>query len=69
MALHKHSVFTRGTIWDIDSSDHWGVELGKVLATRITPEFESETEPDVSHDSCTNALIRPYRARKSVRFY
>jgi len=62
VALYEHSVFTQGTIWSIDSFDQWGVELGKVLAKRIIPELESEDEPDLRHDSSTNALIRKYRA-------
>jgi glucose-6-phosphate isomerase len=61
VALYEHSVFTQGTVWDIDSFDQWGVELGKVLAKRIIPELESEDEPTLSHDSSTNALIRRYR--------
>jgi len=61
VALYEHSVFTQGTIWDIDSFDQWGVELGKVLAQRIIPELESQTEPDLKHDTSTNALIRRYR--------
>ena len=61
VALYEHSVFTQGTIWGIDSFDQWGVELGKVLAKRIIPELESETEPELKHDSSTNALIRRYR--------
>src|SRR6202023_1729832 len=64
VALYEHSVFTQGTIWDIDSFDQWGVELGKVLATRIIPELESGTEPELTHDSSTNALVRRYRALK-----
>jgi len=60
VALYEHSVFTQGTVWGIDSFDQWGVELGKVLAKRIIPELESETE--LRHDSSTNALIRRYRA-------
>ncbi len=64
VALYEHSVFTQGVIWDIDSFDQWGVELGKVLATQIIPELESETEPELAHDSSTNALIRRYRALK-----
>ncbi len=64
VALYEHSVFTQGVIWDIDSFDQWGVELGKVLATKIIPELESETEPELTHDSSTNALIRRYRAMK-----
>ena len=61
VALYEHSVFTQGAIWDIDSFDQWGVELGKVLAKRIIPELEAEAEPDLEHDSSTNALIRRYR--------
>jgi glucose-6-phosphate isomerase len=61
IALYEHSVFTQGTIWNIDSFDQWGVELGKVLASRIVPELESEDDPRLSHDSSTNALIRRYR--------
>ena len=64
VALYEHSVFTQGTIWGIDSFDQWGVELGKTLAKRIVPELQSETEPDLAHDSSTNALIRAYRARR-----
>jgi glucose-6-phosphate isomerase len=64
VALYEHSVFTQGTIWNIDSFDQWGVELGKVLAQRIIPELESKTEPKLSHDSSTNALIRRYRKLK-----
>ena len=61
VALYEHSVFTQGTIWNIDSFDQWGVELGKVLAQRIIPELESEAEPELGHDSSTNNLIRRYR--------
>jgi glucose-6-phosphate isomerase len=64
VALYEHSVFTQGAIWDIDSFDQWGVELGKVLATQIIPELESDEEPELSHDSSTNALIRRYRSLK-----
>ncbi len=64
VALYEHSVFTQGTIWDIDSFDQWGVELGKVLAVQILPELESATEPELAHDSSTNALIRHYRSLK-----
>jgi glucose-6-phosphate isomerase len=67
VALYEHSVFTQGTIWGIDSFDQWGVELGKVLAGRIVPELESKGEPDLKHDSSTNALIRRYRAAKGER--
>jgi glucose-6-phosphate isomerase len=64
VALYEHSVFTQGVVWEIDSFDQWGVELGKVLAARIIPELESETDPDLKHDSSTNALIRRYRAMR-----
>ena len=64
VALYEHSVFTQGVIWNIDSFDQWGVELGKVLAARIIPELESAQEPPLNHDSSTNALIRKYRALK-----
>jgi glucose-6-phosphate isomerase len=64
IALYEHSVFTQGAIWDIDSFDQWGVELGKVLATKIIPELTSADEPKLEHDSSTNALIRKYRALK-----
>jgi glucose-6-phosphate isomerase len=65
IALYEHSVFTQGIIWDIDSFDQWGVELGKVLAKEIVPALASEDEPQLDHDSSTNALIRRYRALKS----
>ena len=61
VALYEHSVFTQGVIWNIDSFDQWGVELGKVLAGRIVPELQSAGEPALAHDSSTNALIRRYR--------
>jgi glucose-6-phosphate isomerase len=64
VALYEHSVFTQGAIWDVDSFDQWGVELGKVLATKIIPELTSADEPALEHDSSTNALIRKYRALK-----
>jgi glucose-6-phosphate isomerase len=64
IALYEHSVFTQGTIWQINSFDQWGVELGKVLAQRIIPELESHTEPTLKHDSSTNNLIRRYRKLK-----
>ena len=64
VALYEHIVFTQGTIWGIDSFDQWGVELGKALAVTIAPELESATEPELSHDSSTNTLIRRYRALK-----
>jgi glucose-6-phosphate isomerase len=65
VALYEHSVFTQGTVWDIDSFDQWGVELGKVLAVQIIPELTSAAEPDLKHDSSTNALIRRYRSLKN----
>jgi glucose-6-phosphate isomerase len=64
VALYEHSVFTQGTIWDIDSFDQWGVELGKVLAQRIIPELENKVEPKLAHDSSTNNVIRRYRKSK-----
>jgi glucose-6-phosphate isomerase len=67
VALYEHSVFTQGIIWDIDSFDQWGVELGKVLAQRIVPELESKSDPQLGHDSSTNALICRYRKHKNVR--
>jgi glucose-6-phosphate isomerase len=66
VALYEHSVFTQGTIWDIDSFDQWGVELGKVLAQRIIPELEGKNEPELAHDSSTNNLIRRYRKLKGA---
>ena len=66
MALYEHSVFTQGVIWNIDSFDQWGVELGKVLAQRIIPELESRTETELRHDSSTNSLIRRYRMLKET---
>ena len=66
VALYEHSVFTQGAIWDVDSFDQWGVELGKVLAQRIIPELESEKEPTLGHDSSTNNLIRLYRMRRDA---
>jgi glucose-6-phosphate isomerase len=66
VALYEHSVFTQGTIWNINSFDQWGVELGKALAQRIIPELESKTEPPLNHDSSTNALIRRYRKLKAA---
>jgi glucose-6-phosphate isomerase len=62
VALYEHIVFTQGTIWAVDSFDQWGVELGKALAKAIIPELESESEPELKHDSSTNALIRRYRS-------
>ena len=67
VALYEHSVFTQGTIWNLDSFDQWGVELGKVLAQRIIPELESASEPELKHDSSTNQLIRRYRRQKEVK--
>jgi glucose-6-phosphate isomerase len=64
IALYEHSVFVQGVVWNIDSFDQWGVELGKALAKRIIPELESDTEPELQHDSSTNALIRRYRAMR-----
>jgi len=64
IALYEHSVFTQGAIWNIDSFDQWGVELGKVLAQKIIPELESKAEPPLKHDSSTNAAIRRYRQLK-----
>ncbi len=64
VALYEHKVFVQGTIWNINSFDQWGVELGKVLAGRISPELESKEEPKLGHDSSTNALIRRYRKFK-----
>ncbi len=61
VALYEHSVFTQGAIWNIDSFDQWGVELGKVLAQKTAAELESAEEPTLQHDSSTNALIRRYR--------
>jgi glucose-6-phosphate isomerase len=66
VALYEHSVFTQGVIWNIDSFDQWGVELGKVLAQRIIPEIESQAEPALAHDSSTNNLIRYYRKSKGT---
>jgi glucose-6-phosphate isomerase len=66
VALYEHAVFTQGTIWQINSFDQWGVELGKVLAQRIIPEIESKTEPKLAHDSSTNNLIRRYRMLKEA---
>jgi glucose-6-phosphate isomerase len=65
VALYEHSVFVQGAIWNIDSFDQWGVELGKVLAQRIIPELESGTEPKLEHDSSTNNLIRHYRKMRN----
>jgi glucose-6-phosphate isomerase len=67
VALYEHSVFTQGVIWNVDSFDQWGVELGKVLAQRIIPEVESPAEPALKHDSSTNTLIRHYRKAKELQ--
>ncbi len=67
VALYEHSVFTQGTIWNIDSFDQWGVELGKVLAQRIVAELEAPGEPEPGHDSSTDALIRRYRRQRAPR--
>jgi glucose-6-phosphate isomerase len=64
VALYEHSVFTQGTVWNINSFDQWGVELGKALAQKIIPELESIAAPDLKHDSSTNALIRRYRTNR-----
>jgi len=61
IALYEHSVYTEGVIWNIDSFDQWGVELGKVLAKRMIPELENTDDPVLKHDSSTNTLIRRYR--------
>jgi glucose-6-phosphate isomerase len=66
VALYEHAVFTQGTIWQVNSFDQWGVELGKVLAQRIIPELESQSEPTLGHDSSTDNLIRRYRAMKGA---
>src|SRR3989442_15516156 len=66
VAMYEHKVFTQGTIWNINSFDQWGVELGKVLATKIIPELESAEEPQLAHDSSTNTLIQRYRKLKKA---
>jgi glucose-6-phosphate isomerase len=66
VALYEHNVFTQGAIWNVDSFDQWGVELGKVLAQRIIPEIESKAEPSLNHDSSTNNLLRRYRKLKGA---
>jgi len=66
VALYEHSVFTQGTIWNINSFDQWGVELGKALAQRIIPELEASASPELKHDSSTNNLIRRYRRLKKT---
>ena len=65
IALYEHSMFVQGVIWNVNSFDQWGVELGKVLANRIAPELESMTDTELKHDSSTNTLIQRYRIRKS----
>jgi glucose-6-phosphate isomerase len=68
IALYEHSVFVQGAIWGIDSFDQWGVELGKQLANKLIPQLQEQEDPDLEHDSSTNALIRRYRtARREVR--
>jgi glucose-6-phosphate isomerase len=67
IALYEHIVFTQGVVWDIDSFDQWGVELGKVLAKKIISELEAPAEPNLKHDGSTNALIARYRARRAGR--
>ena len=64
IALYEHAVFTQGAIWNIDSFDQWGVELGKVLAQKIIGELESDSEPKLDHDVSTSNLIRMYRSKK-----
>jgi glucose-6-phosphate isomerase len=66
VALYEHSVFTQGVIWDIDSFDQWGVELGKQLAQKVIPQLQDEAEPALAHDSSTNELIRRYRAARKA---
>ena len=66
VALYEHSVFTQGAIWNIDSFDQWGVELGKALAVRIIPELEAGADSELKHDSSTNALIRRYQKSKQA---
>jgi glucose-6-phosphate isomerase len=67
IALYEHKVFVQGTIWEIDSFDQWGVELGKVLATKVTEELEARNEPELAHDTSTNALIHRVRAAREGR--
>ena len=66
IAMYEHKIFVQGTIWNINSFDQWGVELGKVLAQRIIPELESQAEPVLGHDSSTNNLIHRYRKFKEA---
>jgi glucose-6-phosphate isomerase len=65
IGMYEHKVFVQGTIWNINSFDQWGVELGKVLANRIIPELESTSDPELTHDSSTNTLIKRYWRSKS----
>ena len=65
MALYEHSVFVQGVVWNVNSFDQWGVELGKVLAKAIIPELEADNEPALAHDGSTNALIRRYRSMRT----
>ena len=67
VALYEHIVFTQGAIWNVDSFDQWGVELGKVLAQRIIPELDPSAQPSLNHDSSTNALIERYRKVRETR--
>jgi glucose-6-phosphate isomerase len=67
IALYEHKVFVQGAVWDVNSFDQWGVELGKVLATRITEEIEADEEPELRHDSSTNALVRRVRVARTGR--
>ena len=66
VALYEHAVFVQGTVWDIDSFDQWGVELGKVLARKTAAEIVATSEPALAHDSSTNQLIRRYRAARGA---
>ncbi len=66
VALYEHNVFTQGAIWQINSFDQWGVELGKALAQRIIPELENQTQPALGHDSSTNNLIQRYRQHRKA---
>ena len=65
IALYEHKIFVQGVMWDVFSFDQWGVQLGKVLAKKVVSELQSEGEPELSHDSSTNALIRRYRKTKN----
>jgi glucose-6-phosphate isomerase len=66
VALYEHSTFTQGAVWNIDSFDQWGVELGKALAQAIIPELESKAKPKLAHDSSTNNVISYYRKSKET---